>query len=364
MKVVLDTNAIFGDFNFKKPIVTILLEELKQGKLRLFIPEVVQEEVINQFRQGLEKAQNNIQSGLRAIRELTTEPMESLLATDFIPTELDNYRKRLAALFSEYGIEAIPIPQTNHHFLVQKAMLKKKPFNASEKGYRDSLIWENIKSLISAEDEEIASSPELVFITDNHTDFLSGDQLHEDLIAELEQQALQTESIKVFRNLKDFTDNMVELYEVQADIFKDRINNDVFWNFELKAIITSYLDKEYVDHKVGDFEFIYPGDYMDDEREITAYHDDFTLQDLAVKKLNAEEFVVELRIDVLTELEFFIDKSDYYSSRDNDYHIIEGDWNRHVMLVGGTDTLSFDVTLIINSKLECQSIEMNKIDES
>jgi len=32
----------------------IILEELKQGKLKLFIPEVVQEEVINQFRQGLD----------------------------------------------------------------------------------------------------------------------------------------------------------------------------------------------------------------------------------------------------------------------------------------------------------------------
>ena len=73
--------------------------------------------------------------------------------------------------------------------------------------------------------------------------------------------------------------------------------------------------------------------------------------------------MVEVRIDVETELELFIDKSDFYSSRDHDYSVIEPDWNRHVMLVGQTDTVSFDVTLIINSKLECQSIEMNKIEE-
>lgn len=362
MKVVLDTNAIYGDYNFRKPSMKILLEEIKNGNLNLYIPEVVLEEVVNKFRQGLEKAKKDIKSGLETILELTTDQLLGTLNEDFITESVQTYRDRLTALFAEYGIIILPILQTDHRFLMQKAMLKKKPFNTNEKGYRDNLIWENIKSLISGEQEEIASSPEVVFITDNHTDFLSGTELHNDLITELEEQALQSGTVKVYRNLKDFTDGMINLYEVQADVFKDRLNNNAFWDFELKSIITDYLDKEYVGSNMGSFEFTAPGDYADDEREITGYHEDFTFQNLMVKKLNADEFVVELCVDLETELEFFIDKSEFYSSRDNDYHVIEDDWNRHVMLVGETDTISFNVTLIINSKLECQSIEMNKID--
>jgi rRNA-processing protein FCF1 len=231
MKVILDTNAIFGDFNFKKPTLKILLEEIRQGKLKLYIPEVVQEEVVNQFRLGVEKAQHHIQSGLKTIRELTLQEVAEPLARDYHQTAVSSYRDRLAKLFTDYGIEVIPIPQTDHRRLVQKAMLKKKPFNTNEKGYRDNLIWENIKSLISAEDEEIASTPELAFITDNHTDFLTDNELHQDLIDELEAQGLRTDTIKVYRNLKDFTDHIVRLYEVQADTFKDRLNNKEFWAF-------------------------------------------------------------------------------------------------------------------------------------
>lgn len=363
MKVVLDTNAIFGDFNFKKPSSMILLGELKKGHIELYVPEVVLEEIVNKFRQRLEKAQKDIDSELETITDFTTTTLSNPLGTDFVDQSVDAYRQRLDKLFTKYGVTMMPIPETDHRFLVKKAMLKKKPFNTNEKGYRDNLIWENIKSLISPADVEIASSPELVFITDNHTDFMSGAQLHEDLVAELEDQELQSETIKVYRNIKEFTDGRLALYEVQADIFKDRLDKKEFWDFELKSIIEAFLDKEYVGHKVGDFEFTAPGDYIDDEREVTAYDENFELQNLTVKKLSADEFVVAVRIDLETELEIFIDKSDFYNFRDYDYSVIEPDWNRHVMLVGQTDTVPLDVTLIINSKLECQSIEMNKIEE-
>jgi hypothetical protein len=132
--------------------------------------------------------------------------------------------------------------------------------------------------------------------------------------------------------------------------------------FQLKSIITDFLDTEYVGHQIGEFEFTAPGDYNDDEREVMSYDENFELQHLTVKKLSADEFVVEVRIDLESEFEFFMDKSEFYSSREHDYNIVEPDWNRHAMLVNGLETISFEVTLIINSKLESQSIEMHKID--
>jgi len=364
MKVVLDTNAIFVDFNFKKPSTLILLGELKKGYIELYVPEVVLEEIVNKFRQRLEKTQKDVGAEFETITELTTETLANPLKSDFVDRSLNAYRQRLNELFTKYGVIIMPIPETDHRFLVKKAILKKKPFNTNEKGYRDNLIWENIKSLISPADVDIASTPELVFITDNHIDFLSGSQLHDDLVAELEEQDLQSETIKVYRNIKEFVEGRLSLHEVQADTFKDRLNKHEFWDFELKSIITDFLDKEYVGHKVGDFELTAPNDYYadDDDREVTSYYENFELQNLTVKKLSADEFVVEVRIDVESELEFFMDKSEFYSSRDHEYNVIEPDWNRHVMLVNGTETISFDVTVIINSKLECQSIEMNKIE--
>ncbi|KAA8485388.1 uncharacterized protein DUF4935 [Arcticibacter tournemirensis] len=362
MKVVLDTNIIYDDFNFKKPNSQILLRELKGGKLTLHVPEIVLDEIVNKFRQRMDKAHKQIKSELDTIKELALEELTSPTNDQVISDLVNNYRDRLMSLFEEYDVKLIPYPKTDHRFLAKKAMLKTKPFNTNEKGYRDNLIWENIKSLISGAGEEIASRPELVFVTNNHTDFMAGDKLHEDLVNELDEQDLQSDTVAVYRNLKEFVDNVLNLYVVQEDVFRERLNANDFWDFELKSIIEEYLDNEYVGHNLSKFEFSEPGDYPDEDREITAYHENFQIRDLTVKKLSADEFVVDAKIDIETELEFFVDKSDYYSSRDEEYAVIDSDWNKHVMLVGQTETIPFDVTLIVNSKLKCQSIELNKTD--
>jgi len=363
MKVVLDTNIIVADFNFKKPAALILLQQAKIGMLEVFVPEVVLDEVENKFSQRLEKAHRDITGEIEIIAYLNDEEMRTPVTEEFVACSVKKYRKRIEQLFADHNIRIMPYPKTKHKFLAKKAMLKKKPFNTNEKGYRDCLIWENVKSLISGAGEEIASSPELIFITDNHTDFMSGEGLHEDLIEELDQADLQTETIAVYRNLQDFGDRVMKLYLTQEDIFKGRLKNDEFWDFKLKNIITEYLDENYSGHNLSDFEFVAPGDFAEDEREITGYHEDFDIKNLSVKKLNADEFVVDLNIDIETELEFFVDKSDYYSASEVSYGVIDFDWNDHVMLVSQTEIISFAVTMIINSKLESKSFEMNKIDE-
>jgi hypothetical protein len=266
-------------------------------------------------------------------------------------------------IISDNQINVLDYPTTDHRFLAKKAMLTKKPFNVNETGYRDSLIWENVKSLITEINENVIATPELIFITNNHTDFMSGDVLHIDLMNELEEQELHTDSFIIYKSLQEFNDKVAKLFLTQEDVFKGRLKNNEFWDFELKDIITEYLNKEYVRSDLSAFEFHRPGDDIGEEQEVSSFLEDYEIKNLTVKKLNFDEFVVDLRIDLETELEFFVDKSDYYSSRDADYSVIDYDWNDHVMYVSRTDTIPFEVTLIVNSKLECLSIEMNKLDE-
>lgn len=362
MKVVLDTNILVGDYNFKKPAAKILLKQSKKRMLDVYIPEVVLDETTNKFRQRMLQAQNNINGELQTVNNLTDGELISPLSGTFVEVSVSDYRGRLENLFAEHSIKIIPYPITDHKTLARKAMLKKKPFNSNEKGYRDNLIWENVKSLISSSDIEIASKPELVFVTDNHTDFMSGESLHDDLINELEEQDLQTETISVYRSLQDFSDKVMKLYLVQAKTFEGKLNKNEFWDFQLKEIITEYLYKNYVGKNLEQFEFVSPGDYAEDDREIESFNEDFEITALQVKKLSADEFVVDLKVDLETELEFFLDKGEFYSNDDDSYHVIDYDWNDHVMLVNTTEDIAFGITLIINSQLECLSIEMTKID--
>lgn len=364
MKVLLDTNIIVSDFNFKKPAAIILLEHAKIGKLDVYIPEVVVDEVVNKFRQRIEHAEKVILSELGKISSLNDEPLEELLIKESVTVSVAKYQHRLRAMFDEHKIVILPYPNTSHRFLAKKAMLKKKPFNTNEKGYRDNLIWENIKSLISNLDEGIVANPEFIFVTDNHTDFMSGDGLHNDLIVELEDQGLQTERVAVYRSLHDFSDRVMKMYLTQENILKDRLCDIKFGDSALRRSLIKYLYEEYLGQDLGDFEFAAPGDYNENgDREITGFNEDFEVLDLEVKKLSVNEFVVDLRISIETELELFVDKSDHYSSSEGGYSVIDYDWNNHVMLVSESQTVPFAITLIVNSKLECQSIEMNIIED-
>lgn len=363
MKVVLDTNIIVADFNLKKPAAKILLEQSKTGMLDVYVPEVVLDEVVNKFRQRIDQAVKNVTSELSIIARLNDEEGSEPFEDGFLETSATAYGERLKQLLSDHDVTVMPYPETDHRFLAKKAMLKKKPFSDSEKGYRDNLIWENVKSLISGVEEEIASNPELVFITNNSSDFMSGDGLHDDLIEELQDQDLNTETISVYKSLQDFSDRVMKLYLVQEDMVRDKLSDERSGGSILRTILVEYFYKEYVRHDLSEFEFTAPGDYNDNgEREITAFHEDFKIQDLQVKKLSADEFVVDMRIDLETELEFYVDKSEYYSSADVDYGIIDYDWNDHVMLAGATENIPFALTLIVNSKLESLGIEMNLIE--
>ena len=86
----------------------------------------------------------------------------------------------------------------------------KKPFNVNEKGYRDSLIWESVKSLISKDNAHIETSLEVVFITGNYKDFLTDEgDFHDDLLSELKIEGIKSESIFALRSVRDFNNNIL-----------------------------------------------------------------------------------------------------------------------------------------------------------
>lgn len=362
MKVVLDSNILIADYNLKKPAALILLEQSKSGMLDVYIPELVIDEVINKFRQRVESATGKILSELEIMTDLTTEEIMSPIANDYVDDSTRKYKKRLLKLLMDNKVNIMAYPKTKHKFLAKKAMAKKKPFNANEKGYRDCLIWENVKSLISVWDKDIASCPELIFITNNHTDFMSGDGLHEDLLSELDDDGLRTDSVAVYKSLHEFSDKVMKLYLVQAKTFKKRLINNDFDDFELKQFLIDFLYKDYVGHSLGDFEFVAPGDFPNDEREVASFNEDFEIQNLTVRKLSADQYVIDLSVDLETELEFYIDKYEYPWGDETSICIIDANWNDYVMLVGKTESLSFTFTIILDSTLDCQSIEMNKVE--
>ncbi|WP_430898654.1 MULTISPECIES: PIN domain-containing protein [unclassified Paraflavitalea] len=361
MKVVLDSNIVISDFWMRSPNFKILLESSKNGDIELYIPQVVLDEVINKFSQRIENSISEINNELIKFEKDANITTGFSLSDKLIETTKTNYTKNLDKLIKASQIGIIDYPEASHKLLAKKAMLKLKPFNSNEKGYRDSLIWENVKSLVSPEHIEIPATPEVVFITNNHKDFTSDDKsLHKDLIKELRDENLTGHSVVVYSSLNEYNDQVSKLFFKQAKIFEGKLMNNEFLKFELKSLLDNYLFKYFVGGSLSNYYCLAP--YANDNPTVSNISEDFSIDNTSVKKLNSKEYIVDVQFKVESEIDYFIDKSDYWISDQLDVSLVEGDWNDHVVLVSRLVDIPIEMSLIINSELVCTSIEINKVD--
>jgi rRNA-processing protein FCF1 len=367
MKVVLDSNIVIADFWMKSNSFKILFESARQGKIEIFIPEVVVDEIFNKYIQRLQKAKADIESELISYNKLTHEEKKSGITDKDINEATDKYKTHFKKVVSENKIKILAYPNTKHKFLAKKAMLKLKPFNSNEKGYRDCLIWENIKNLLTEEDAVIAL-PELIFLSNNHKDFANSEnELHPDLISELEYEQFDSKSVIVYPNLNEFNDKQARLFFEQASTFENKLRNGELDSLNLNKISSDYLFEHFVGSELyySDFE---SSEIPDESSEPTvkAIDENYDVKIVSVRKFNASEFIVDIEFEVESEIDFFIDKHDYWGLGEDKkgISINDSDWNSHVMWASSVIIIPLSMTIIIDNNMEVVSCQINKINEN
>lgn len=361
MKVVLDSNIIIADFWLESTNFKVLFESAKKGNIKIYIPEIVLDEVINKYNQRLEESTRKIDSELKTFKKLSKADEKNPLTKSIIEKSVADYQKHLKKVVKENSIEVTKYPKTEHKFLAYKAMNKLKPFNSNEKGYRDCLIWENIKTLLT-DYESAVTQPELVFISNNYKDFATSEyELHPDLISELEDEDFDSKSVIIYPKLTEFNDKQAKLFFVQSESFSKKLKNNEFWDFDLKSEITSYLFENYVGSEL----FKYDVDYEYSEPTVRSIYEDFEIEITSVKKLNALDYLIDVSFEVVSEIDFFIDKSEYWSMDDDKKISIEdSNWNKWVMWASSEISVPLTMSIIVDSELEVKSCQINSINKN
>lgn len=361
MKVVLDSNILIADFNLQTPNFTVLFESSRNNRINLFIPQVVLDEVINKYEQQISKMHSEINTQIRKYNKLTSNSFENPIESDSIQNAVNTYRDKINSLFEKNAITILPYPDVDHAVLARKAMLSRKPFNSNEKGYRDNLIWENIKKIIADENPDAIVSPELVFITGNYKDFSGkSNELHEELLEELINEN-KSEDIVLYESLGEFNEKVSKLYYQEVFKFKERLENQDFWDFDLKSDIETFLFDDFVGSELHNYRQFVP--YANDSPIVDAINENFELNITSVKQISSTEFLIDVDFELETHLNYFIDKHDYWSSENDDFSVIDLDWNDHVVFVESEVQIPISISLIIDAELNCKGIEINKIDD-
>ena len=358
MKLVFDTNIIHDDFHLKGSRITKLCSAATKLGYDLLIPEVVVDEMVNQYRKKMASSLPGYAEVVKMMAR-TQEKTDKYDKEAFLQTNVDEYERFLLKQIAELGIQTIPYPSVDIKELVHKDLKVKKPFKEVKDGnigYRDALIWESIKS-ICQQPLALIEDPQIVFLTENTRDFADSNKtLHPDLLKELKGAGLTENCVVLIPDIKVFFEKQIDTELEELDEIKEKLLKEGRYNrFNLREEAERVLNQDYIKDiiDVSDFDSgqrYYLPEYVEEptvnDVEIPR------IEDVAVRRLADQTVLIEVFATVAVELDFFVYKSDYFLfDEDRMPYIIESDWNDHYMWCSGTAYVHANLSFRTSPKL-------------
>jgi predicted nucleic acid-binding protein len=175
--IVLDAGPLLADRPLKKPTTRALLEACARKEIRVLVPRVVVEEVVN-------AATGSFRSDAKDVRKVNDHLKNQLPSPNLLPEIdvdhlTDEFRQHFETELTRHGVEIVEHDTVEHAEIVARDLAQRKPFDESGRGYRDTLIWHVVKNV---------AEESVIFVTGNTKDFADPDdesRLHPDLAEEV-----------------------------------------------------------------------------------------------------------------------------------------------------------------------------------
>ena len=373
MRLFLDTNIIHGDFYLQGSRISKLCSAAPKLGYELMIPEVVYDEMVDQYRRELEK---HFASYERVVtltnRTRSGSIVKRLDRVSFLEEKITEYRTMFSTRLDDLHIRIIPYPAVDIKMLVSKELLRKKPFKEVKEhgvGYRDALIWETIKVLCVPQEELIDERAQIEFLTENTADFADSDgNLHPSLVEELKAKGCLGNCVQLISNVQEFFETQIDKELENLENIKNALlDKGKFNRFNLEQELESLLNKDFLEKEILDSDFD-----SGELRHLPGYYEEPSIilidnpipQEISVRRLEDESVLIEVNASISLTLDFFVFVPDYYNYLENDKRVdvIDWNWNEHYLLAERTVTvltsLSFKTTPSLGKALssECQIV--------
>lgn len=248
---------------------------------------------------------DKIESQLYSLKR-QTEGLPFEFDENYVPSELKKYKEHLDLKLKEFKISILPLPKISHQNILDHIITEKPPFNGSDSGYKDFLIFHSILENITKYNSEV------IFIS-NDSDF--GEKT---IYSELDELNLSKHKITLRKSLKEINQN--ELKE-----------NIVRGSAQLKFITELFEDSNHqgdylesvVDYINSKFHLeispVHLENYMDlikDEPEIDVYEfysDSGKIN--SVNAINKDLVIVNAELDAFIWYSFTIYQKDLHIFR-------------------------------------------------
>ncbi|MCK5599599.1 DUF4935 domain-containing protein [bacterium] len=353
--IILDTNIYYEQFWLRHTNMQILTDSLKMLNIFWVMPHVVFDEIIAKYRKYLEENYKELRlRSNRVSRNLSRNDIIPELSLD-INQEVETYRSFLEIFFSKGNRKIFPYPKVNHENIVDRAVKKRKPFNSQGKGYRDTLIWENLKEILHENQDA-----KVIFVTKNTNDYF-GDKsdLHDDLRQDLQENEIGIDRVKLHGSLTEmFKKEISDEFLPQEKIKRQFKKNE--WEVISHEGLFEYLDEFVTEQEIkidlpdGNDEMVYLESI--DGMKIGTIDDILQFPD--------NEVYLSFQVKANCILSYLVDKRDLYPNESKEYHVIDIGWNEHSAEVEITRDVIIQVMIVVNTETKLfESFDYEFINE-
>lgn len=356
-QVVLDANIIRENWLLGGPSVSIVRKFIDLDKCKLFVPDVVRLEINKLFRE-------EVKSHIRAISKLNK--LNIVEGTDIAIPEVgqfcQDYEQKLNERLQELRSEGIQYDHVTHEQVLARINQSRKPFRGSDKGYKDTLIWEGIMSIATQESTTC-------FITHNYRDFCEGKdstRLHSDLFKDVRDKGLPEDSVLVCSSIKQFVDVHLSPYlEKLAGEVLDGLKSGQYGGFNIGDWFKENRDS--VITAVGkDAETIFSHEYEFEDASISYIEDPERIEVEEAFDIENEQVYFDVTLFADTTFDFYIYKSDLFILEDR-YPLLDVqnfDWNEHYAWAQMTLLVPIKISIVFDVLHQSvKEFEVNDFDE-
>lgn len=361
MFLFIDSSVICSDYFMKG----INFNLIKKAGFYIVLSEIVISEVKNKYRESLQEGIKKANSALKDIKSLGLDVNE--ITDESLDIAFNEYSEFLDMFVIESGMSCPePYPNISHKDIVNRALLRKKPFKRDGKnGYRDYLVWHTFLEFFGV----TGNITDYYFLTLNHSDFSDDSdrkKFHPDLQEEINALKIGDKRVHYYSTLRDFVEEVITpmLVHIEDD---ERISELLMNSEEMFVFpISRFIESELNNLDIAQYEIPFWGDNPE-VIEIA----DIEIEDIeSISKTSENEYRVQLRADAFIIFDSYIKKSELasLSKRELKYiNISNSNCNEHYASIENDVNLDIDIEVLLTiteSEINVLAIEIDNISDS